>query len=200
MMTYSPNNIYFLTLAIILSPAIAAGICGVAGQIMGRKAAHRLAITGLAVSLVLSLIIGKWILLDNHPAYTTTLYTWGVTAAGHLTLTLGILIDRLSALMMIVVTFVSLLVHIYTIGYMAEDDGYQRFFSYISLFTFAMLMLVTANNFLQLFFGWEGVGLASYLLISFWFKRDSATAGGIKAFLVNRVGHERLCQWRRQWR
>src|SRR5205814_6054433 len=114
------------------------------------------------------------------------IYTWGV--AGRLPLEIGFLIDPLTAVMMTVVTFVSLMVHVYTIGYMRDDPGYQRFFSYISAFTFAMLMLVMSNNFLQLFFGWEAVGLMSYLLIGFWYTRDSATYAQLKAFLVNRVG------------
>ena len=119
-------------------------------------------------------------------SYDAILYTWGVS--GGVSFQLGFLIDPLSAMMMVVVTFVSLMVHIYTIGYMHDDPGYQRFFSYISLFTFAMLMLVMANNFLQLFFGWEAVGLISYLLIGFWFKRPTAIHANLKAFLVNRVG------------
>ena len=117
---------------------------------------------------------------------TISLYTWAVTDG--LRMEIGFLVDRLTALMMVVVTFVSLMVHIYTIGYMHDDPGYQRFFSYISLFTFSMLMLVMSNNFLQLFFGWEAVGLVSYLLIGFWFKRETAIFANLKAFLVNRVG------------
>ena len=116
----------------------------------------------------------------------STVYAWAVI--GDTPLQIGFLIDRLTALMMVVVTFVSLMVHVYTIGYMAEDPGYQRFFAYISLFTFSMLMLVMANNFLQLFFGWEAVGLVSYLLIGFWYTRPTAIHANLKAFLVNRVG------------
>ncbi|MDF6446041.1 NAD(P)H-quinone oxidoreductase subunit F, partial [Escherichia coli] len=115
-----------------------------------------------------------------------TVYEW--MTVGSLKMEVGFLIDSLTAMMMCVVTFVSLMVHIYTIGYMAEDDGYNRFFAYISLFTFSMLMLVMSNNFLQLFFGWEAVGLVSYLLIGFWFKRPTAIYANMKAFLVNRVG------------
>ena len=123
----------------------------------------------------------------GHGALTTaTVYTWLVSDG--LTMEVGFLIDRLSAMMMVVVTFVSLMVHIYTIGYMHDDDGYQRFFSYISLFTFSMLMLVMSNNFMQLFFGWEAVGVVSYLLIGFWYTRPTAIFANLKAFLVNRVG------------
>src|SRR5215813_15486522 len=118
--------------------------------------------------------------------YNGDLYVW--QTSGDLKFALGFLIDPLTALMLIVVTFVSLMVHIYTIGYMADDDGYSRFFSYICLFTFSMLMLVMANNFLQLFFGWEAVGLVSYLLIGFWYKRPTAIYANLKAFLINRVG------------
>src|SRR5918996_3399766 len=125
-------------------------------------------------------------LVLGAPPFNGTLYTW-LSSAG-LDLPIGFLIDQLSVTMMVVVTFVSWMIHIYTIGYMHDDPGYQRFFSYISFFTFGMLMLVMANNFLQLFFGWEAVGLASYLLIGFWFKRESAIQASLKAFLVNRVG------------
>ena len=122
----------------------------------------------------------------NGNTWSGSLYTWATI--GDTKLEIGFLIDRLTVLMMIVVTFVSLMVHVYTIGYMAEDPGYQRFFSYISLFTFSMLMLVMSNNFLQLFFGWEAVGLVSYLLIGFWYTRPTAIYANLKAFLVNRVG------------
>ena len=118
--------------------------------------------------------------------YNVTVYNWGVV--GKVQFQVGFLVDRLTALMITVVSFVSLMVHIYTIGYMADDPGYKRFFSYISLFTFSMLMLVMANNFLQLFFGWEAVGMVSYLLIGFWYTRPTAIYAGLKAFLVNRVG------------
>ena len=123
----------------------------------------------------------------NGNTFNGTVYTWLADAAARAS-QIGFLIDRLTALMMVVVTFVSLMVHIYTIGYMADDPGYQRFFAYISLFTFSMLMLVMANNFLQLFFGWEAVGLVSYLLIGFWYTRPTAIYANLKAFLVNRVG------------
>ena len=122
----------------------------------------------------------------GYESENISVYTWAVTDG--LRMEVGFLVDRLTALMMAVVTFVSLMVHIYTIGYMHDDPGYQRFFSFISLFTFSMLMLVMSNNFLQLFFGWEAVGLVSYLLIGFWFKRESAIFANLKAFLVNRVG------------
>ena len=163
---------------------IAAIIAGLFGRIIGCTATHRVAITGVTVSFILSLYVLFDVLQGNY--FNGTLYTWG--ESGILSFQIGFLIDELSAAMCTVVTFVSLMVHIYTIGYMRDDPGYQRFFSYIALFTFAMLMLVMANNFLQLFFGWEGVGVVSYLLIGFWFDRDSAIFANMKAFLVNRVG------------
>ena len=126
------------------------------------------------------------VVVAGNPGFDGTVYTWGVVGA--LEIPIGFLIDELSVTMMAVVTFVSLMVHVYTIGYMRDDPGYQRFFSYISLFTFAMLMLVMSNNFMQLFFGWEAVGVVSYLLIGFWFDRESAIRANLKAFLVNRVG------------
>jgi len=180
------SKIHYLTLAIVLSPLFGAFLAGFLGKTLGPQGSHRVTIAGLGISFFLSLFIFKWMVLDGLPAYNGTLYTWALV--GDYQFHLGFLIDQLTSIMLLVVTFVSLLVHIYTIGYMADDPGYQRFFSFISLFTFFMLMLVTSNNFLQLFFGWEGVGLASYLLISFWFKRESAILGGMKAFLVNRVG------------
>src|SRR6202040_4043012 len=125
-------------------------------------------------------------LVDQLPSYDGTVYTWLVSDG--VRMQVGFLIDRLTALMMVVVTFVSLCVHVYTIGYMADDPGYQRFFAYISLFTFSMLMLVMANNFMQLFFGWEAVGVVSYLLIGFWYTRPSAIFASLKAFIVNRIG------------
>ncbi len=167
-----------------LSCLIAAIIAGVGGRIIGRTATHRVAISGVAVSFLLSLYVLYDVLQGN--LFNGTLYTWGTS--GLLNFEIGFLIDELSAAMAVVVTFVSFMVHIYTIGYMHDDSGYQRFFSYIALFTFAMLMLVMSNNFLQLFFGWEGVGVVSYLLIGFWFDRDSAIFANMKAFLVNRIG------------
>jgi NADH-quinone oxidoreductase subunit L len=173
-------------LTIVLAPLLAAIVAGLFGRQVGRVGAHTVTILGVAVSFVLSAWV-LWGLLNGSVApYNGTVYEWAVVDG--VRMEVGFLVDRLSALMMTVVTFVSLCVHIYTIGYMHDDPGYQRFFSYISLFTFAMLMLVMANNFLQLFFGWEAVGLVSYLLIGFWFKRPSAVHANMKAFLVNRVG------------
>ena len=152
-------------IAIVLAPLIAAAIAGLFGRWVGRAGAHSITILGVSISFVLSLYALKVIALDGAPIFNETVYRWA--AAGGLSMEIGFLVDHLTALMMTVVTFVSLAVHIYTIGYMHDDDGYQRFFSYISLFTFAMLMLVMSNNFLQLFFGWEAVGVVSYLLIGF---------------------------------
>ncbi len=163
---------------------LAAIIAGLGGHIIGRTATHRVAIAGVAISFALSVYVLFDVLQGNY--FDGMLYTWGTS--GFLTFQIGFLIDELSAGMAVVVTFVSLMVHIYTIGYMHDDPGYQRFFCYIALFTFAMLMLVMSNNFLQLFFGWEGVGVVSYLLIGFWFDRDSAIHANMKAFLVNRIG------------
>ena len=146
--------------------------------------AHRAAIGGVGLAFVLSCVVAWDVFAGNH--FNGPVYTWAISGGTHFEI--GFLIDPLSAVMMVIVTFVSLMVHIYTIGYMAEDPGYARFFSYIALFTFAMLMLVMSNNFLQLFFGWEAVGLVSYLLIGFWYERDSAIRANMKAFLVNRVG------------
>ena len=171
---------------IVLAPLIGAIIAGLFGRQIGRAGAHWVTNLSVAVSFVLSLVVFKHIVLDGNPAFNGAVYTWMVSDG--IRFEIGFLIDRLTALMMLVVTFVSLMVHIYTIGYMRDDPGYQRFFSYISLFTFSMLMLVMANNFLQLFFGWEAVGLVSYLLIGFWYKRESAIYANLKAFLVNRVG------------
>src|SRR5579862_7864910 len=173
-------------IAIPLLPLAAAVIAGLGGRLIGRVGAHSVTCAAVAAACVLSLLVLKQIFLDGAPAYDGTVYTWLVSDGMHMRV--GFLIDRLSALMMAVVTFVSLCVHVYTLGYMRDDPGYQRFFSYISLFTFAMLMLVMANNFLQLFFGWEAVGVVSYLLIGFWYTRPSAIFANLKAFLVNRVG------------
>jgi NADH-quinone oxidoreductase subunit L len=177
------QNVY---LAIPLAPLFAAILAGLFGRTIGRAGAHTVTILGVALSFVLSAWVLKTQAFDGAPAYNATLYTWLVTDG--IRMEVGMLVDHLTALMMVVVTFVSLMVHVYTIGYMHEDAGYQRFFSYISLFTFAMLMLVMSNNFLQLFFGWEAVGLVSYLLIGFWYTRPSAIFANMKAFLVNRVG------------
>ena len=173
-------------LTIVLAPLIAAIMAGLFGRQIGRAGAHWVAVLAVGLSCVLSLLVLKNIYWDGGAVENYTLYTWAVSDG--LEMKIGFLIDRLTALMMAVVTFVSLMVHVYTIGYMADDPGYQRFFSYTALFTFSMLMLVMSNNFLQLFFGWEAVGLVSYLLIGFWFKRESAIFANLKAFLVNRVG------------
>jgi NADH-quinone oxidoreductase subunit L len=175
-----------LLLAIPMLPLLAALVAGLAGKVVGRGGAAALAIGAVGVSCLLSLLVLKQLLVDQVPAFDGTVYTWLVSDGVHLQI--GFLVDRLSALMMVVVTFVSLCVHVYTIGYMDDDPGYQRFFAYIALFTFSMLMLVMANNFVQLFFGWEAVGTVSYLLIGFWYTRPSAIFAGLKAFLVNRVG------------
>jgi NADH-quinone oxidoreductase subunit L len=171
-------------LAIPLLPLFAAIVIGLFGKKLPRAAAHVVTILGVGASFALSL----YVLNDTMTSapYNETVYSW--LKSGNFSFEIGFLIDRLSAMMMVVVTFVSLMVHIYTIGYMAEDKGYARFFSYISLFTFSMLMLVMSNNFMQLFFGWEAVGLVSYLLIGFWFTRPTAIYANLKAFLVNRVG------------
>jgi len=173
-------------LAIPLFPLAGAIIAGLFGWFIGRTGAHLVTIGAVAVSTVLSFIALKHIVFDGGATYNDTIYTWMVSDG--IRFEVGFLIDRLTVLMMSTVTFVSLMVHIYTIGYMHDDPGYQRFFSYISLFTFAMLMLVMSNNFLQLFFGWEAVGVVSYLLIGFWYERESAIFANLKAFLVNRVG------------
>ncbi|MCX7945542.1 MAG: NADH-quinone oxidoreductase subunit L [Hydrogenophilus sp.] len=167
-----------------MAPLASAVVTGLFGKRLGQAATHSLAILGVTISFVTSLVIFARTL--EGEIFNGPLYTWATS--GGLTLSIGFLIDPLTVTMMVVVTFVSLMVHVYTIGYMAGDPGYCRFFSYISLFTFAMLMLVMSNNFLQLFFGWEAVGLVSYLLIGFWYERPSAVSANLKAFLVNRVG------------
>ena len=168
-----------------LAPLLGCLVAGFFGQAIGRRGAHMVTILGVLVSFIVSALVLKRVALDGA-RFDATVYEWMVL--GGLKMEIGFLVDGLTAMMMAVVTFVSLMVHIYTIGYMEEDDGYQRFFAYISLFTFSMLMLVMSNNFLQLFFGWEAVGLVSYLLIGFWFKRPSAIFANMKAFIVNRVG------------
>jgi NADH-quinone oxidoreductase subunit L len=173
-------------LTIALAPLAAAVIAGLFGKAIGRAGAHSVTIAGVGISCALSLVVLYQMLYGGLAPYNGTVYTWLVSDG--LTMNVGFLIDRLSAMMMVVVTFVSLMVHIYTIGYMHDDDGYQRFFSYISLFTFSMLMLVMSNNFMQLFFGWEAVGVVSYLLIGFWYTRPTAIFANLKAFLVNRIG------------
>ncbi|HBG93744.1 MAG TPA: NADH-quinone oxidoreductase subunit L [Chromatiaceae bacterium] len=189
------ENLY---LTIVLAPLIGAVIAGFFGGKIGRVGAHRAAIAGVGISTILSLWVAYRFIWSDEPSFNGTVYTWMLSDG--MRFEIGFLVDRLTALMMAVVTFVSFMVHIYTIGYMADDEhnwpdgcltgenSYQRFFSYISLFTFSMLMLVMSNNFLQLFFGWEAVGLVSYLLIGFWSVRESAIFANLKAFLVNRVG------------
>jgi len=173
-----------LYLIVPLAPLAGAVLAGLFGRALGRAGAHWVTI----LSVLASFLASCWIFADvlEGNTFNGSVYTW--LSSGGVRLEIGFLIDRLTALMMVVVTFVALMVHVYTIGYMAEDPGYQRFFAYISLFTFSMLMLVMANNFLQLFFGWEAVGLVSYLLIGFWYTRPTAIHASLKAFLVNRVG------------
>ncbi|RFU43793.1 NADH-quinone oxidoreductase subunit L [Paraburkholderia sp. DHOC27] len=173
-----------LLLAVPLAPLAGSLIAGLFGKAVGRAGAHTVTILGVAISFILSAIV--FLDVMNGASFNATVYEW--MSVGKLKFEVGFLVDSLTAMMMCVVTFVSLMVHIYTIGYMAEDDGYQRFFSYIALFTFSMLMLVMSNNLLQLFFGWEAVGLVSYLLIGFYFTRESAIYANMKAFIVNRVG------------
>src|SRR5688572_23667356 len=173
-------------LAIVLAPLLGAIIAGLFRRQVGRAGAHWITILGVAASFVMSAWV-LWQLVGQGAApFNENVYTW--FQVGGIEAHVGFMIDKLTAMMMVVVTFVSLLVHVYTIGYMHEDPGYQRFFRYRSLFTCSMLMLVMSNNFLQLFFGWEAVGLVSYLLIGFWFKRPTAVFANLKAFLVNRVG------------
>ncbi len=173
-----------LLLAVPLAPLAGAIIAGFFGKLVGRRGSHIATILGVLIAFVLSVLVLKDVIAGAR--FNATIYEWMVL--GGLKMEVGFLVDGLSAMMMCVVTFVSLMVHIYTIGYMEEDAGYQRFFSYISLFTFSMLMLVMSNNFLQLFFGWEAVGLVSYLLIGFWYTKPTAIFANMKAFLVNRVG------------
>ena len=173
-----------LYLLVPLAPLAGAVIAGLFGRMIGRSASHWVTILSVAISFIASVVIFRDVLAGH--TFNGSVYTWLTT--GETRFEVGFLIDRLTVLMMLVVTFVSLMVHIYTIGYMADDPGYQRFFSYISLFTFAMLMLVMSNNFVQLFFGWEAVGVVSYLLIGFWYTRPTAIYANLKAFLVNRVG------------
>src|ERR1700728_4092220 len=175
-----------LLLIIALAPLAGAIVAGIFRNQVGRVGAHTVTIAGVALSCALSFYVLYQLVWGGAETYNQNVYTW--FQVGGIDAHVGFLIDRLTALMMCVVTFVSLMVHIYTIGYMADDPGYQRFFSYIALFTFSMLMLVMANNFMQLFFGWEAVGLVSYLLIGFWYTRPSAIAANLKAFIVNRIG------------
>lgn len=174
-----------LLLTLVLAPLFGSVIAGLFGKKIGEKASHTVTILGVAVAFILSVGVFKQVIFDGA-SYNDRVYQW--LQAGSLSIEVGFMVDSLTAMMLVVVTFVSLMVHIYTIGYMQGDDGYSRFFSYISLFTFSMLMLVMANNFMQLFFGWEAVGLVSYLLIGFWSKKPTAIYASLKAFLVNRVG------------
>ncbi|WP_147652416.1 NADH-quinone oxidoreductase subunit L [Vulcaniibacterium gelatinicum] len=171
---------------VVLAPLLGAIVAGLFGRRIGRAGAHTVTIAGVATSCALSVYVLWQLVGQGAPPFNENVYTW--FQVGGLQAHVGFMVDKLTAMMMVVVTFVSLLVHVYTIGYMHDDPGYQRFFSYISLFTFSMLMLVMSNNFMQLFFGWEAVGLVSYLLIGFWYKRPSAIFANLKAFLVNRVG------------
>ena len=173
-------------LTIVLAPLLASIIAGLFGRAIGKAGAHSVTIAAVGISCALSLYVLYEFAAEGMTPFNGTVYTWMV--ADGINFQVGFLVDRLSSMMMAVVTFVSLMVHIYTIGYMHDDDGYQRFFSYISLFTFSMLMLVMANNFMQLFFGWEAVGMISYLLIGFWYTRPTAIFASLKAFVVNRVG------------
>ena len=184
--TLSISNLLVVPLAPLFG-AVIAGVFGTkfGGNVIGRAATHSLTILGVLVAFVFSVMTLVSVAQDGA-RFNETIYTWMVV--GDLKMEIGFLVDGLTAMMMCVVTFVSLMVHLYTIGYMQEDEGYNRFFSYISLFTFSMLMLVMSNNMLQLFFGWEAVGLVSYLLIGFWFNKPTAIFANMKAFLVNRVG------------
>jgi len=173
-------------LTIVLAPLIGAIIVGLAGHRLGRTLSHSITILGVTVSTVLALYVFNHHVLNGAEVFNENIYTW--MQIGGLNMSVGFLVDNLTSVMLLVVSFVSLMVHIYTIGYMQEDEGYTKFFSYISLFTFAMFMLVISNNFMQLFFGWEAVGLVSYLLIGFWHHKESAVEASLKAFLVNRVG------------
>src|SRR2546422_5820278 len=177
-------NMQQLYLLVPLAPLVGAIVVGLWGPKLGRAASHWICILGVAVSTIGSAFILRDVMAGN--GFNGDIYIW--MTSGDLRFAIGFLIDPLTALMITVVSFVSLMVHIYTIGYMADDPGYTRFFSYISLFTFSMLMLVMANNFLQLFFGSEAVGLVSYLLIGFWYTRPSAIFANLKAFIVNRIG------------
>jgi len=174
-----------LLVTVPVAPLVGAIVAGLFGKTIGRRGAHTVTILGVLVAFICSALVLKAVAVDDA-RFAATVYEWA--NIGGLKMEVGFLVDGLTAMMMVVVTFVSLMVHVYTIGYMEDDPGYQRFFAYISLFTFSMLMLVMSNNFLQLFFGWEAVGLVSYLLIGFWYTRPTAIFANLKAFLVNRVG------------
>ena len=177
--------LYNYTLILVLSPLIGSLIAGLGAKRIGRKGAHSVTIFFMIIAFLCALRIFIDVIV-NHQSLNALVYHWAIS--GSFQFDVGFYLDQLTAVMLMVITFVSTLVHIYSIGYMAEDEGYQRFFCYMSLFTFCMLMLVTANNFMQLFFGWEGVGLVSYLLIGFYYSKPSAADGSLKAFIVNRVG------------
>lgn len=179
------NNPLYIALLLTLLPLAGAVVAGLMGKRIGHHATNVVVISCVGLSFLLACYLFNGFVMQGQAALEGNFYTWA--SAGMFNFDVGFLLDRLSVSMITIVLFVSLMVHVYTIGYMADDPGYTRFFSYVSLFTFAMLVLVLANNFLLLFFGWEGVGLVSYLLIGFWFKRESANLGSLKAFLVNRV-------------
>lgn len=180
------SHYQLINLALVLCPLIGALVAGLGGLRVSHRMAHTVTILGVGISFILSLYFAYQLFFLHGGTFDGNLYLWDLT--GKFRFNIGFLIDPLTVVMFLVVTFISLVVHIYSVAYMAGDPGYKRFFSYMSAFTFAMLMLVSANNFLQLFFGWEAVGLVSYLLIGFWFKREAANAGSLKAFMVNRVG------------
>ena len=180
---YSDSQVY---LAIVLAPLIGSIFAGVFNAYISKAVAHTVTIAGVGISFILALFVFEYHAFNGAAIYNETVYTWLVSDG--IRFEVGFMVDNLTSMMLVVVSFVSLMVHLYTIGYMQEDPGYKRFFSYISLFTFSMYMLVMANNFLQLFFGWEAVGLVSYLLIGFYYKKESAIFANMKAFLVNRVG------------
>ena len=173
-------------LTIALAPLVGCLLAGFFGKFIGRVGSHVATILGVGISCALAFYVLYQLTLGGAPVYNQNLYTW--FQIGHFNASVGFMVDRLTAMMLVVVSFVSLLVHLYTVGYMSDDPGYKRFFAYISLFTFSMFMLVMSNNFMQLFFGWEAVGLVSYLLIGFWYKKPTAIFANLKAFLVNRVG------------
>jgi len=175
-----------ILLTIALAPLVGCLLAGFFGKFIGRAGSHTVTILGVAISCALAFYVLYQLTLGGAEVYNQNLYTW--FQIGHFSASVGFMVDRLTAMMLVVVSFVSLLVHLYTIGYMSDDPGYKRFFAYISLFTFSMFMLVMSNNFMQLFFGWEAVGLVSYLLIGFWYKKPTAIFANLKAFLVNRVG------------
>ncbi len=175
-----------ILLIIALAPLIGCLLAGFLSRFIGRTGAHSVTILGMVISCALSFYVLYQLTVGGAHSYNQNIYTW--FQIGEFNASVGFMVDRLTAMMLVVVSFVSLVVHVYTIGYMREDPGYSRFFSYISLFTFSMFMLVMANNFMQLFFGWEAVGLVSYLLIGFWYNRPSAIFANLKAFMVNRVG------------